>query len=301
MDKLAKKLIRTLILVSSVTSATAVHATATGSMSGVIDWSTLSITGLLTGPVAVTFPPSLTPPGGPTSLSSDAEGYVGDESGDLDEVYAINGADALASYSDAALDLAGGYDSTIDETFGNVMITNNGPGILSGYARGWRGFFYQASGDGSVTVSVDYSLDGTVSTDSTLEYANAGYEALIEVIDADLWIAEYNTAFSTNGGDSDAAEAAADLAAALGLSLTTDFQLIDCFGNSPCTNSTASGAGGTLSLTFDVVNGRNYSFGAEIGTGVYTDVSAVPVPAAVWLFGSGLLGFVGLARRKKSV
>jgi hypothetical protein len=30
-------------------------------------------------------------------------------------------------------------------------------------------------------------------------------------------------------------------------------------------------------------------------------VSAVPVPAAVWLFGSGLIGLVGMARRKKAV
>ena len=30
------------------------------------------------------------------------------------------------------------------------------------------------------------------------------------------------------------------------------------------------------------------------------DVSAVPVPAAVWLFGSGLIGLVGMARRKKA-
>lgn len=29
------------------------------------------------------------------------------------------------------------------------------------------------------------------------------------------------------------------------------------------------------------------------------DVSAVPVPAAVWLFGSGLIGLAGFARRKK--
>ena len=29
-------------------------------------------------------------------------------------------------------------------------------------------------------------------------------------------------------------------------------------------------------------------------------VSSVPVPAAVWLFGSGLLGFIGIARRKKT-
>lgn len=31
------------------------------------------------------------------------------------------------------------------------------------------------------------------------------------------------------------------------------------------------------------------------------DVSAVPVPAAVWLFGSGLLGLVGIARRKSAI
>ena len=29
-------------------------------------------------------------------------------------------------------------------------------------------------------------------------------------------------------------------------------------------------------------------------------LSAVPIPAAVWLFGSGLIGLIGIARRKKS-
>jgi len=41
----------------------------------------------------------------------------------------------------------------------------------------------------------------------------------------------------------------------------------------------------------------------DIGSGnslTVLSVSAVPVPAAVWLFSSGLLGLVGVARRKKS-
>ncbi len=49
-----------------------------------------------------------------------------------------------------------------------------------------------------------------------------------------------------------------------------------------------------------------YNFGisvSQVGWGVENvrmDVQVVPVPAAVWLFGSGLIGLVGVARRKKA-
>jgi hypothetical protein len=36
------------------------------------------------------------------------------------------------------------------------------------------------------------------------------------------------------------------------------------------------------------------------GTVLSVDAAVVPVPPAVWLFGSGLLGLVGMARRKKA-
>ena len=36
------------------------------------------------------------------------------------------------------------------------------------------------------------------------------------------------------------------------------------------------------------------------GTLVTVDVQIIPVPPAVWLFGSGLLGLVGIARRRKT-
>jgi hypothetical protein len=44
-----------------------------------------------------------------------------------------------------------------------------------------------------------------------------------------------------------------------------------------------------------------HSLGGTMGaTPLSLSISAVPVPAAVWLFGSGLLGLVGMARRKKA-
>jgi len=51
----------------------------------------------------------------------------------------------------------------------------------------------------------------------------------------------------------------------------------------------ASSDAGNFDLAFD-----------ESGNFVNSAPSAVPVPAAVWLFGSGLLGLVGMSRRKKA-
>lgn len=57
-----------------------------------------------------------------------------------------------------------------------------------------------------------------------------------------------------------------------------------------------SDLGGTpFATTF--ANGK-WHVDANSGTVSYVGVSAVPVPAAVWLFGSGLLGLVGISRRK---
>ena len=62
---------------------------------------------------------------------------------------------------------------------------------------------------------------------------------------------------------------------------------------------------------FDPTDTDSFIFGLEY-TNVYSTTSnflegiylvrdtVVPVPAAVWLFGSGLLGLIGVARRKKS-
>jgi len=60
----------------------------------------------------------------------------------------------------------------------------------------------------------------------------------------------------------------------------------------PATISTLSAAG---------VNGAFTSVtGNEIGSPGLITTSAVPVPAAVWLFGTGLLGLTGFARKRKA-
>jgi hypothetical protein len=52
---------------------------------------------------------------------------------------------------------------------------------------------------------------------------------------------------------------------------------------------------------FEGYNAIPYTWSSELvgGIPVYT-VSAVPIPAAVWLLGSGVVGLVALKRRKRN-
>ncbi|VAW58714.1 hypothetical protein MNBD_GAMMA11-773 [hydrothermal vent metagenome] len=66
------------------------------------------------------------------------------------------------------------------------------------------------------------------------------------------------------------------------VTITGDTYVLDYFANVPAGDPSGfGGAGYTLRLEGAIVH-------------------AVPVPAAVWLFGSGLLGLAGIARRKKA-
>ena len=75
---------------------------------------------------------------------------------------------------------------------------------------------------------------------------------------------------------------------------------VDCIGNAlsggaPFTDDGIAGSG----MIDGPFTGIGVTFDIGSGNSLYvTSVSAVPVPAAVWLFSSGLIGLIGFARRK---
>ena len=67
--------------------------------------------------------------------------------------------------------------------------------------------------------------------------------------------------------------------------------------NSPVYTANSIFAG---SLAYDLMTVKvDFSLSADSTVGMSGFVQQVPIPPAVWLFGSGLLGLVGIARRKK--
>jgi len=57
--------------------------------------------------------------------------------------------------------------------------------------------------------------------------------------------------------------------------------------------------GNDLFNRLQTVGISQFGTGSSVDTGFYYE-TVVPVPAAVWLFGSGLIGLIGIARRKTS-
>lgn len=53
-------------------------------------------------------------------------------------------------------------------------------------------------------------------------------------------------------------------------------------------------------IWFDALSRQDNLYSDWVGHALVKEVTTVPVPSAIWLFGSGLIGLIGAAKRKKS-
>jgi hypothetical protein len=301
------------IIISATTlmvSTTNVHAAAIATSTISVDWNTFSVVDNVTGtplkPTTILLPPEVGS-GGVTSGGADVGIWYGDQNGEVGKNgdFADNGAPVSVSYISADLNASGTFSGApggISSVSASVDASQPYDFRYAG-ANSYRGQVFEATQTGRIRFSIDAMSSGSASGSGPYFNAYGATSAGLFVFDVEVFLDTFLSELASNGGDEAAAEEAAGLAAMVkqrGWVIDT-FGLsdVECVGDgcAPPTSSTS----GSLVTGFDVIAGRDYFVELDIeatADAFAGNPSVVPVPAAVWLFGSGLLGLIGVARRK---
>jgi hypothetical protein len=152
-------------------------------------------------------------------------------------------------------------DLDIGGTLYDVLFPERVPAVLV-YGEFPGTFTFTTSGDAQAAV---------IAVDAALNGANALTVGQDTLLDTSVNLS-FNIAYKSTGPT-----------ALLGLA---EFQV----GSNPTSDQWVNSGSGSTSWTAE-----------ERTWATFTPAAAVPVPAAVWLFGSGLLGLIGIARRKETI
>lgn len=211
--------------------------------------------------------------------------------------------------------MAATYDASASFTLTLTDVTNANFGqVTEGWsvdALGSGTPFLSESGDASATgtssvADVSLSIDsGFTQSSSASGTATDGFSSTDTLTDLDIFVDNFSgqaltfsfdydfSIFASATGDEANASAAVDMLDDIGsVDILTSVSASAPFGRASDSDS------GIGTIQFTLLDGEfNVIAGFIDSTG--DAASVVPVPAAVWLFGSGLLGLVGVARRKQ--
>lgn len=179
----------------------------------------------------------------------------------LTETDDFNGDIANAQYIGGAF-FDNSYDVDINNNHDINISTNFYHASVQGTGDGTVDFYSFTASAGWIYFDIDYGVEG-------------GLDTLISLYDASGNYLAYSNDYSIDTGSS------GTLDSFLGTTIDDGLYVIavgQCCGINP-PNTLSKSSSYTLHIS---------------------QVSPVPVPAAVWLFGSGLIGLVGVARRKKA-
>lgn len=207
--------------------------------------------------------------GGPAPEINDTDrqtqaNTLGDLNVSADALSSFNGTDARSYGTSSAMwvnPTSGNYSFSVQFEILNTAVTGSSAGLKGINSLPDTGFSYEFMTDGNSVFSLDYSLAGSFFGTSCILCS------FFTVIDGVM----QSQQVSATG--------------------TVSFDLLGSGIHSVQIGTS------NLSIT-DTISGRN-TF-RDLNGAFAWELRPVPVPAAVWLFGSGLIGLIGVARRKKS-
>lgn len=145
-------------------------------------------------------------------------------------------------------------------------------------AYGYFGTYDDVSGDFNVTLNTNSTVVTSFDLSGNMSYGLDGYLNPTSSLDITFYtiVGDFTTNMVFAAGE------------------------VCCSG---ATNPPNSFSGGLISLwgvndTPELATAFSGYNGEVLGLDLRLELTAVPVPAAVWLFGSGLLGLIGVARRR---